>query len=133
MHLSDQDFENYFSSDDNDPEVVRIANHLLGCPECQERADRLSPARAETSRQMSVLAPGKNESAQPVHQAFAYFEQQHLEKENTSMFDRFINSKYRFAWVALGVVFLCLDHASFDVSVSGDNRTTLFQVSAIAK
>jgi len=129
MHLSDQDFENYFSGDDKDPEVVRIANHLLECPECQERADRLSPSGAETSRQMSVLAPGDNESAQPVHLAFAHFEQQHLEKENTSMFDKLFNSKYRFSWVALGVVLLLAVGMLFpQVRAIGSSFLGLFRV-----
>jgi hypothetical protein len=129
MHLSDQDFENYFSGDDNDPEVVRIANHLDECPECQERADRLFPSGAETSRLMSVLAPGENETAQPVHLAFAHFERQYLEKENTSMFDRINNSKYRFAWVALGVMlFLAVAMLFPQVRAIGSSFLGLFRV-----
>ena len=129
MHLSDKDFENYFSGDDNDPDAAQIANHLLECPECQERADRLSPSGAETSRQMSVLAPGENESAQPVHMAFSNFEQQHLEKEKTSMFDKLFNGKYRFAWVALGVVLLLAVAMLFpQVRAIGSSFLGLFRV-----
>ena len=104
MHLSEQEFKVYFAGGETDPEVMRIADHLVECPECQERADRFSATGIETSRQMSALAPGVEESAQPALLAFERFEQKYLEKENMSMFDRIFNRKYRFAWVAVGVV-----------------------------
>ena len=95
MHLSKQDFNIYFTGDETDPEVIRIADHLVECPECQERADQLSKSGIETTRQMSALAPRAEESAQPVHLAYARFKKKYLVKENMSMLDRIIRNRFR--------------------------------------
>ena len=129
MHLSEKEFKVYFAGDDTDPEVIRITDHLVECPECQERADRFSTTGIETSRQMSALAPGVEESAQPVHLAFERFEQKYLEKENMSMFDRIFNRKYRFTWVAVGVVALLAVAMLFpQVRAIGSSFLGLFRV-----
>ena len=129
MHLSKQEFEVYFTGDETDPEVIRIADHLVECPECQERADQLSKSGIEATRQMSVLAPRAEESAQPVHQAYARFEQKYSVKENTSMLDRILNRNYRFAWVAVGVVaFLAVAMLFPQVRAIGSSFLGLFRV-----
>lgn len=129
MHLSKQDFNIYFTGDETDPEVIRIADHLVECPECQERADQLSKSGIETTRQMSALAPRAEESAQPVHLAYARFEQKYLVKENMSMLDRIFSRKYRFAWVAVGVVALLAVAMLFpQVRAIGSSFLGLFRV-----
>ena len=107
----------------------RIADHLVECPECQERADQLSKSGIETTRQMSALAPRAEESAQPVHLAYARFEQKYLVKENMSMLDRIFSRKYRFAWVAVGVVALLAVAMLFpQVRAIGSSFLGLFRV-----
>jgi len=129
MHLSEQEFKIYFAGDDTDPEVIRIAKHLVACPECQDRADRFSPSGVETSKHMVETAPQDLEAIPPAHLAFAQFKQQYLDKENISMFDKLFNRKYRFAWVALGVVALLAVAMLFpQVRAIGSSFLGLFRV-----
>jgi hypothetical protein len=128
MHLSDQEIKYYITGDDSDPEVIRIAGHLVECHECQVRADRLLPSGIETSRHMSALAPRNEESAQPVHLAFKHFKQKYLEQESKSMLDKLFNRKYRFAWAAVGVVaFLAVAMLFPQVRAIGSSFLGLFR------
>jgi hypothetical protein len=104
MHLSDQEIRTYFADDESTADAVRISNHLVECTKCQGLADQLALSGVQTSQHMSVLTPQSDELPQPTRQAILRFEQRYFEKENSSMFDRLFNRKYRFTWAAVGVV-----------------------------
>lgn len=56
------------------------------------------------SEHLAVLDPLPSESPPPARQALSRFEDHYKVKENSNMFDRIFNRKYRFAWVAVGVI-----------------------------
>ncbi|MCJ7658488.1 MAG: hypothetical protein MUO67_05005, partial [Anaerolineales bacterium] len=129
MHLSDQEIRTYFAAEESNLDAARIGVHLAECPKCQNRADQLTSSGALTGKQMSVLAPINEEGAQPVQQAYSRFEQRYLEKEGLSMFDRIFNGKYRFAWVAIGVVaFLAVAMLFPQMRAIGSSFLGLFRV-----
>ena len=129
MHLSKQEFKVYFAGDESDPEVIRIAKHLVDCEECQERASQVIPSNEKTHGLMSELAPRENEAAQPAHLAFTEFEKKYLEKEKMGMFNRIFTRKYRFVWVAMGVVvFLAVAMLFPQVRAIGNSFLGLFRV-----
>ena len=129
MHLSEQEFVVYFAGDDSDPDVIRIANHLAGCPECQDRADVISTSGKSARKHLSVLEAGENEAAPEVQLAYTRFHEHYLAKENMRMFDRLFNRQYRFAWVAIGVVALLAVAMLFpQVRAIGSSFLGLFRV-----
>lgn len=129
MHLSEQEIKFYLLGDEIDPEVLRIANHLVECPACQEKADKLTPSGVQVFEHMSVLAPGSDEAAQPTHLAIAQFKQKYSNKESTNMFERMFTRKYRYAWVALAVVaFIAVAMLFPQVRAIGSSFLGLFRV-----
>lgn len=129
MHLSEQEISFYLLGDESDPEVLRIATHLVACPACQEKADKLTPSGVQVLEHLSVLGPGSEEAAQPAHLAFAEFKQKYSNKERTNMFERIFNHKYRFAWVAFTVVaFIAISMLFPQVRAIGSSFLGLFRV-----
>jgi hypothetical protein len=129
MHLSEQEIRFYLLGDESDPEVLRIANHLVACPVCQQKADNLTPSGVQVLEHLSVLSPGSEEAAQPAHQAFAEFKQKYSNKERTNMFDRIFKRKYRYAWVALTVIaFIAVAMVFPQVRAIGSSFLGLFRV-----
>lgn len=129
MHLSEQEIRFYLLGDESDPEVLRIANHLVACPACQEKAEKITPSGEQALEHMSVLDPRSGEAAQTAPLAFAQFKQKYLSKERTNMFERIFNRKYRYAWVAFGVVaFIAVAMLFPQVRAIGSSFLGLFRV-----
>jgi hypothetical protein len=66
--------------------------------------DILSDELERVRQHLAVLDPTPSESSTSARQALSRFEDQYMIKENSNMFNRIFNRKYRFAWVAVGVI-----------------------------
>ncbi len=84
------------------------------------------------SEHLAVLEPTPSESPPPARQALSRFEDHYNVKENSNMFDRIFNRKYRFAWVAVGVIVILAVAMLFpQVRAIGSSFLGLFRVEQI--
>ena len=84
------------------------------------------------SEHLAVLEPLPSESPPPARQALSRFEDHYKVKENSNMFDRIFNRKYRFAWVAVGVIVILAVAMLFpQVRAIGSSFLGLFRVEQI--
>jgi hypothetical protein len=126
MHLSDGDIKAYL-----DKEIAGgdIETHLQDCSECRERADRMNNASIHASHLLNYLDPDGADLPKPGRQAYAMFENQYISKENNSMYDRLFSKKYRYAWVAVGVIAILAVGMLFpQVRAIGSSFLGLFRV-----
>jgi hypothetical protein len=104
MHLSAGEIKAYLDNEIANIDVKRIKVHLNECTECQDRAEKLSNLGNQTSELLSAMKPKGAETPQPGSQALALFEMRHKAKESLTMYDKFFNRRYRYAWVAAGAI-----------------------------
>lgn len=78
---------------------------------------------------LKALEPGATEQPPTPKQAFARFKHRYVIKENSTMFDRIFNRKYRFAWIAVGAVAILAVAMLFpQVRAIGSSFLGLFRV-----
>jgi hypothetical protein len=129
MHLSDGEIRAYLDKEIANIDGERIKAHLDECSECQDRAEKLSIIGIQTSELLSALKPQEQEAAQPSSQALSFFERRYKAKENLTMYDKIFNRKYRFAWVAVGVIAILVVAMLFpQVRAVGSSFLGLFRV-----
>lgn len=76
-----------------------------------------------------VLEPLESEVPPPARSALSQFENRYIVKENFNMFDRIFNRKFRFAWVAVGVIAILAVAMLFpQVRAIGSSFLGLFRV-----
>ncbi len=76
-----------------------------------------------------VLEPLESEAPPPARKALSQFENRYKVKENSNMFDRIFNRKFRFAWVAIGVIAILAIAMLFpQVRAIGSSFLGLFRV-----
>lgn len=129
MHLSDGEIRAYLDKEIANIDGERIKAHLDECSECQDRAEKLSIIGIQTSELLSALKPQEQEAAQPSSQALSFFERRYKAKENLTMYDKIFNRKYRFVWVAVGVIAILVVAMLFpQVRAVGSSFLGLFRV-----
>ena len=78
---------------------------------------------------LAVLDPLESEAPPPARRALSQFENRYEVKENSNMFDRIFNRKFRFAWVAIGVIAILAIAMLFpQVRAIGSSFLGLFRV-----
>ena len=129
MHLSDGEIRTYLDKEIANIDGERIKAHLDECSECQDRAEKLSFIGIQTNELLSALKPQGAEAPQPNSQALSFFERRYKAKENLTMYDKIFNRKYRFAWVAVGVIAILAVAMLFpQVRAIGSSFLGLFRV-----
>jgi hypothetical protein len=101
MHLSDGEIRAYL---DQEIAVESVVSHLKDCSECQVRAERLGNLSTQTNRLLNSLEPNGEDLPISGRLAYSKFENQYNKKENIPLYERLFQSKYRYAWVAVGVI-----------------------------
>ena len=101
MHLSDGEIRAYLDQE-NASQDVEI--HLADCSDCRERVQKMSSSDGQTNQLLDSLEPNAAELPKSGQQAYILLEKRFINKEKISMYDRLFNRKYRFAWVAVGVI-----------------------------
>jgi hypothetical protein len=81
-----------------------VVSHLKDCSECQVRAERLGNLSTQTNRLLNSLEPNGEDLPISGRLAYSKFENQYNMKENIPLYERLFQSKYRYAWVAVGVI-----------------------------
>jgi hypothetical protein len=78
---------------------------------------------------LTVLEPQASEAPPSTQQALSRFKSRYILKENTSMFEKVFNRKFRFAWVAVGVIAILAAAMLFpQVRAIGSSFLGLFRV-----
>lgn len=101
MHLSDGEIRAYL---DQEIAVESVVSHLKDCSECQVRAERLGNLSTQTNRLLNSLEPNGEDLPISGRLAYSKFENQYNMKENIPLYERLFQSKYRYSWVAVGVI-----------------------------
>ena len=126
MHLSDGEIRAYLDQEDVEERAVI---HLKDCSECRERVDELSASSMSASQLLESLEPGEADLPKSGRQAYAMFENRFMMKENIPVFERLFKRKYRFAWVAVGVIAILAVGMLFpQVRAIGSSFLGLFRV-----
>lgn len=126
MHLSDGEIRAYL---DQEIAVEGIESHLMDCSECQARAERMRNSSTHTNRLLNSLEPDDEDLSKSGRLAFSKFEAKYLQKENLPMFERLYLRKYRYAWVAVGVIAILVVSMLFpQVRAIGSSFLGLFRV-----
>lgn len=129
MHLSEKEILSYFAGEASNQDTLEIENHLVECPICQVRADQLQAFAVRTNERLSMLDPVGEENTQPSREAYTLFKQRYLAKENSNMFEKLFNRKYRFAWGTVGIILLLAIAMLFpQVRAIGSSFLGLFRV-----
>ena len=129
MHLSDGEIRAFLDKEIANNDIERIEVHLKSCSSCQERADQLSKRMDLTNEQLSVINPRETEAPSPTILALSSFERRYKVEENLNMYDKIFNHKYRFAWVAVGVIVILAVAMLFpQVRAIGSSFLGLFRV-----
>jgi len=129
MHLSDGKIREYLDKEIANIDVEQIKAHLNECSECQDRAEKLSNIGIQTREHLSEMKPQGAEAPQPSSQALSLFERRYKAKENLTMYDKIFNRKYRYAWVAVGVIAILAVAMLFpQVRAIGSSFLGLFRV-----
>jgi hypothetical protein len=129
MHLSDGEIRAYLDDELSSTDMERIKTHLAKCDNCREDADKLSDGKLRISNNLSVLVPQDSEAPPQSSQALSLFEKRYKAKENLTMYDRLFNPKYRYAWVAGGVIAILAVAMLFpQVRAIGSSFLGLFRV-----
>jgi len=101
MHLSDGEIRAYL---DQEIAVEKVESHLKDCSDCQARTEQLGFSSTHTNQLLNSLEPDGEDLPKSGRLAYSIFENQYLKKENIPMFERLFQRKYRYAWVAVGVI-----------------------------
>lgn len=129
MHLSAGEIRAYLDKEIANIDLKRIKVHLNECSECQDRAEKLSNIGIQTGELLSALKPQGAETPQTGSQALALFERRHKAKESLTMYDKFFNRRYRYAWVAAGAIAILAVAMLFpQVRAIGSSFLGLFRV-----
>jgi hypothetical protein len=102
MHLSDGDLRAYIDHQPGKLTADRARTHLATCDRCQTRLEKLTGRAEEVSSHLSSLDPARQ--APPMGAAFAHLQVRITEKEKINMWKKTFSPRYRFAWVALGLL-----------------------------
>jgi hypothetical protein len=129
MHLSDGEIREFLDKEIDDTGAERIDEHLKSCSSCQQRLNRISRTLDSTREQLSVLNPQGAEVAPPTGLALSNFKRHYNTEENQKMFERVFNRKYRYAWIAVGVIAILAVAMLFpQVRAIGSSFLGLFRV-----
>ena len=104
MHLTDGEIKTYQDVELHPVEQERIHTHLDACRSCRERYDHLTKQSGNVFNHLETLNPSPFVDSRDLRVARELMEKRILEKENTSMFKKFITPKYRLAWITVAVV-----------------------------
>ncbi len=133
MHLTDGEIRGFLDKEIDNNDVERIEEHLKSCSSCQQLLYRISNTMDSTREQLSVLNPGKAEIPPPTGLALSNLQRRYQSEERTKMFERIFNRKYRFAWVAVGVIAILAIAMLFpQVRAIGNSFLGLFRVEQFA-
>jgi hypothetical protein len=102
MHLSDGELRTYLDKQPGRLTIEQAREHLDACDRCRSRLELLSGRAEEVSHHLTNLSPTR--PAPPVGVAFAHLQVRITEKEKTDMWKKMFSPRYRFAWVALGLL-----------------------------
>ena len=129
MHLSTGEIRAYLDNELSNTDVERIKSHLANCERCRDDAEVVSNRMMRISEQLSESAPQGTDSAPQSSQALSLFEKRYIAKEKLTMYDRLFNRKYRYAWVAGGVIAILAVAMLFpQVRAIGSSFLGLFRV-----
>ncbi len=102
MHLSDGDLRAYLDNQPGRLTIEQARVHVDACDCCRARLDSLSGRAEEVGERLSSLTPTR--PALPVGVALKQLQVRITEKEKTDMWKKIFSPRYRFAWVALGLL-----------------------------
>ena len=130
MHLSDGDLRAYLDHQPGQLTMEQAHAHIDACDRCRARLDSLSGRAKEVGARLSSLTPTR--PAPPVGVAFANLQVRITEKEKTDMWKKMFSPRYRFAWVALGLlVVLGMALTIPSVSAIANSYLGLFRVQQV--
>jgi hypothetical protein len=129
MHLSTGEIRAYLDNELSNTDKERIKSHLANCERCRGDAEVVSNRMMHVSEQLSESAPQGTDSALQSSRALSLFEKRYIAKEKFIMYDRLFNRKYRYAWVAGGVIAILAVAMLFpQVRAIGSSFLGLFRV-----
>jgi hypothetical protein len=129
MHLSAGKIRAFLDKEIANNDVERIEVHLKSCSSCQERAEKVSSTMKQIREHFFVLKHQEAEAPQPTSLALSSLERRYKVEENLNMYDKVFNRKYRFAWVAVGVIAILAVAMLFpQVRAIGSSFLGLFRV-----
>lgn len=130
MHLSNGELRAYLDHQPGRLTVEQAKAHLDACERCRSRLESLSGRAEEVGARLSSLTP--NRQAPPVGAAFAHLQVRITDKEKTDMWKKIFSPRYRFAWVALGLlIVLGLALTIPSVSAIANSFLGLFRVQQV--
>jgi hypothetical protein len=129
MHLSTGEIRAYLDNELSNTDKERIKSHLANCEGCRGDAEVVSNRMMHISEKFSASAPQGMDLAPQGSQALSLFEKRSKAKEKLTMYDRLFNRKYRYAWVAVGVIAILAVAMLFpQVRAIGSSFLGLFRV-----